>query len=111
MSFTQWSRPDWVILGVRQDADHVYIVASRRLRSADMEVHPAYEDLLFDPIDQWTLHKPNKITLSVVMDDYVHIMAPSYDHAFAKLHDLFKQWDREPSNRPQLVESPREIEA
>jgi hypothetical protein len=100
--FSTQIRPDFVLTGIRH-GNGVMLFASKTLTQAVLEVEAdlwgfGFGDHFSRPVHYTT-------TLSLEMNDYVLITAPSYGAAF---HALFKTWN--PDNHYSEMPEQQEIE-
>jgi hypothetical protein len=102
----QFGRPDWVMLGVPGPVPggKVWLIASRELTRAELEVAVNYEDIWDDEVFPVTsVLTSRKITLSCQMGKFVLIEADDYAAAF---NALFEQWSPQPGQRVALPGTP-----
>lgn len=103
----EFGRPDWVMLGCPAPPPKqgkVWLIASRELNRADLEVVQRNEDIFWDlPYPVTAVTTSRSITLSCELGKFVLIEADDYAAAF---NALFKQWTPQPGERAALPGTP-----
>jgi hypothetical protein len=97
------TRPDFIVCGGPNGDGGVYLIASRLLLRADLDIRTIMPDLF-----TWRGESiRNRVFLNTEMSDAVKIIAPTYPEAFRMLAELWgNRW-----NSNQEIESQNAIES
>lgn len=104
-NFSSHEQPEFVIVGVRIppgpiDGHCVLVFASTSMTQAMLEVEADEFFTSYDSWYRWPAHYTT--TLTIEMEDYVVVTAPTYQQALAA---LFKKWsppDQDRGPRPEI---------